>query len=107
VKIFTSHYDYLRVVLVPFLEKLGLNTNVYHDGLIGAHGDKAYGYRGDWEAAGIHFYRGVMVYLLTYCKPYSEEVRETGQGWVAPGDWVLKNYDRFKQQIDEAEQEIV
>ena len=89
-----NHYDYLTKNIFPFLEKCGVNPE-WNGGIISAHGDKAYGYRYQWNENGLHFFHGVAIYLLTYCRPYSQEVRETENGWVDPGDWVLKNKDRF------------
>jgi hypothetical protein len=65
------------------------------DGGIVAHGDKCYSYRSEWESKGIPFEHGVAIYLLTYLRPYSKEVRETSNGWVAPKDWVIANYHKF------------
>lgn len=89
-----SHYDYLNEHLMTFFKALGL-PEWYHEGMITAHGDKAYGYRYQWERGGLHFFHGVAIYLLSYCKPYSEETRETAAGWVDVGKWVLDNKDRF------------
>lgn len=91
---YDSHYDYLNEHVFNFLEKCGINAE-WNGGIVGAHGDKAYGYRDKWERGGLHFYHGVAIYLLTYCRPYAQEVRETEHGWVDAGDWVLNNKDRF------------
>jgi len=96
-----SHYDWLEKHLVPFMDQLDMNTDFYNNGLIGAHGDKCYGYRYQWNEAGIPFEHGVAIYLLTYCNPFSKEVRETDAGWVDPGKWVKDNYPRFKQFLTE------
>jgi len=71
-------------------------------GMITAHGDKCYGYRAEWDAAGIPFEHGVAIYLLTYCSPYSKESRETEEGWVDPWRWVIANYERFKPHLPPA-----
>ncbi len=91
-----SHYNYLNRHLPGFFEAVGVEwkSNL---GIITAHGDKAYGFRYEWEAAGIHFYHGVALYLLTYCYPFDLEVRETEQGWVAPQDWVIQKYPQFRK----------
>ena len=91
-----SHYDYLEDHLLEIFECVGVNTDHYNKGMIGAHGDKAYGYKFDWNQAGIHFFHGVALYLLTYCHPFSCESRETDNGWIDPGKWVIDNYERFK-----------
>lgn len=90
---FRSHYDYLEKHFETFLQVLGNTTG--HKGMIVAHGDKCYCYEDKWKKGGLHFYHGVAIYLLTYLRPWGHEVRETSKGWVDPGDWVLKNKDRF------------
>jgi len=90
-----SHYDFLREHLPAFCTANDVNWD-WHCGIIEAHGDKCYSYRDRWEAAGVHFYHGVMLYLLARCRPYSDECRDTARGWVDPGQWVIDNKDRFK-----------
>lgn len=94
-----NHYTYLEKHLPAFWQAIGLKERWFTpSSILSAHGDKAYGYRSKWEKAGIPFNHGVALYLLTYIKPYSEEVRETRDcGWVDVGEWVISNYDRFKQ----------
>lgn len=89
-----SHYQYLEEVLPQFFKEVGVDFNA-NAGIIVAHGDKCYGYKDMWEKGGLHFYYGVAIYLLTYCRPYSKEVRDSSDGWVDPGKWVLANKDRF------------
>ena len=90
-----NHYDYLEAHLPEFFKAVGVNWDVWR-GIVSAHGDKAYTYRYEWEKLGIPFAQGVALYLLSYCEPYAQEVRETTNGWVAPKDWVAANYDRFR-----------
>lgn len=87
-------YDYLREHLPTFFAAVGVSWD-QNAGIIGAHGDKAYCYRQGWEQSGLHFFHGLAIYLLTYCRPYAVESRETPSGWVAPEKWVLENKDRF------------
>jgi len=89
-----NHYHYLEKHLPEFLAKLGIDFNTM-PGIISAHGDKAYGYRTIFEESGIPFEKGVAIYLLTYIKPFSEECRQTKNGWVPPDQWVIRNKDRF------------
>jgi len=57
-------------------------------------------FKAKWRDAGVPYEHGVAIYLLTYVEPYSTEVRVTPQGWVAPEDWVVKNYfGRFKGKL--------
>lgn len=91
-----SHYDYLDRTFPSFLKKLGINFEDRCPGIIVSHGDKCYAYEGKWEENNISFEHGVSLYLLTYLRPWSEEVRETKNGWVDPSDWVINNYEKFK-----------
>lgn len=92
----SSHYDWLDKNLPTFFAKVGLDWRG-NEGIISAHGDKCYTYREQWEKEGIPFEHGVAVYLLSYCRPFDKESRETINGWVPPVDWVIKAYhERFK-----------
>ena len=94
-----SHYDYLDEHLPAFFEAVGVAWEG-NAGIVLAHGDKCYTYHYEWEEAGIPFAHGLAIYLLSYCYPYSQEVRETPDGgWVPPKDWVRANYDRFKAHL--------
>lgn len=88
-----SHYKWLDVHLPKFFEDCkvrgGWDWNV---GIVTAHGDKFYSYRSDFEKAGLHFAHGCAIGLLTYCYPYSTEVRDTHAGWVPVLDWVLEQH---------------
>lgn len=95
-----NHYDYLEAHLPEFFRAIGLGWEA-NAGIISAHGDKAYSYRYTWEELGIPFAHGVALYLLTYCYPFDLEVRQTEGGWVAPKDWVVDNYERFKYHLPE------
>lgn len=93
-----SHYDWLQKNLSTFFERVGVDFD-QNAGIIGAHGDKGYGYRWRWEEHGIPFEHGMAIYLLTYTRPFSHEVRETGSTWVDPAQWVIDNYERFKDKL--------
>lgn len=88
-----SHYDWLEKHMNAFMSAVGLEGR---DPGIVAHGDKCSCYQDKWRINGIPFSHGVAIYLISYWRPYSEEVRGTGTGWVAPDDWVVNNYERFK-----------
>jgi len=90
-----NHYDWLRENLPHILDNLSINPS-WSEGLITGHGDKCDGYKERWEQHGIPFPHGVAYYLLTRIEPWSEEVRQTKDGWVDPGEWVLDNYNRFE-----------
>lgn len=92
-----SHYDWLHENLDAFTKSLGLPYE--YGGYISAHGDKCYSYERRWKDAGIHFFHGAAIFLISYIRPYSEEVRETKNGWVPVETWVVENYERFKPHL--------
>jgi len=89
-----SHYDFLDEHLDAFWVKATGKTlsDSWCAGIVSAHGDKGYGYRRDWERAGIHFYHGMMLYLLTYTSIMDRPKHESRQ-------WVIDNYGRFKDSL--------
>lgn len=93
-----SHYDYLNRTLPDFFEKVGVSFDG-NAGIVGAHGDKCYCYRGAWKKAGIPFAQGVAIFLLSYCNPYAEETRQTDEGWVKVEQWVIDNWERFSPHL--------
>ena len=90
-----NHYKWLDKHLPGIFEALGLNWND-NAGIVGAHGDKFYGYRYVFEEHGIPFPHGVAIGLLSYVPPYEKEVRETKDGWVPVDQWIVDNYERFR-----------
>jgi len=98
-----SHYDWLDKHIPTIFAELGLNFD-HHSGIVGAHGDKCYCYRYDWEEHGIPFEHGVALYLLTYVRPYSETVRETDDGWVDACEWVIEQYPNFRDMLTKLDQ---
>lgn len=93
-----SHYDWLKQNLKAFSTCFDVEI---HSGFISAHGDKCYGYQDTWEKESIPFGLGVAIYFLTYVRPYSEAVRDTENGWVAPDKWVV---DFFKENQEKLSQ---
>lgn len=100
-----NHYDYLEENFEKFLTILGYPTLFQENaGVIVSHGDKCYGYRGAWEEAGIPFHHGVALYLLTYLRPWSEEVRDIFNPFCMPAkDWVVREYEVFRSAFEDIE----
>jgi hypothetical protein len=96
---YVNHYPYLESHLFTFMEKVGVLHVDSCRGLISAAGDKCRQYQYQWEKNGIPFQHGAAIYMLTYCAPFSDEVRETGNGFVAPAKWVIDNYPKFKPHL--------
>ena len=92
-----THYGWLGRNLIIFLQRVGFSDAKYCIGLISAHGDKGYGYKRDWEEAGIPYEQGMAVYMLTYLSPWSKTVRETDAGWVDPCQWVVEHHNKYKE----------
>jgi hypothetical protein len=94
-----QHYKFVEKVGKIFAEKLNRrNIKNISDTLV-AHGDKAYGYKDDWDEHDIPFCYGVIVYLLSYEQPYSSSVRSTPDGWVPPGEWVIGVFEDLRQPV--------
>jgi hypothetical protein len=101
-----SHYDYLRRMWAPFIKEIGAyNEWNCNEGMISAHGDKGYGYNYIWEETGIPFNHGMLLFLLSYARPYADEVRNTSDGFVNVGEWVVSKYPEFKEVIEKLEKE--
>lgn len=97
-----SHYDYLNRVMPDVCEKAQIRGGwEWNCGLVSAHGDKGYSYRDYWKENGIPFPKGMAIFLLSYCHPYADEVRETDHGWVDVKQWVVDNYTRFESILPE------
>lgn len=97
-----SHYNYLDKHFHKFAKEVGADID-WADGMVVAHGDKGYSYEGEWEENGISFNHGMMIFLLSYLKPFSKTVRETEKGWVAPCQWVIDNYKNFEKYLPKEE----
>lgn len=97
-----NHYDFLNKHLRKFFLDVGVDGGWEANcGIISAHGDKFYGYQNRWEKAGIHWYHGCMIMMLTYTSPFGKEVRQVGDKWVDPSHWVIENYSRFQKYLPE------
>jgi hypothetical protein len=95
-----SHYKYLDIAFPMFLKNIGHGDKwEWNCGIVTAHGDKGYSYRNDWEERNIPFHEGMVLYLLTYMNPWANEARNTNHGFIDPKEWVINNYDRFKNDI--------
>jgi hypothetical protein len=99
-----SHYDWLDAHWWEVVKACGGDPESRHaftSGLIGAHGDKFWTSRSDWEKAEIPFHHGVALALMTYTPLFRDEVGETAGGWVTRKDWVTQNYHRFQDRLRE------
>lgn len=97
-----SHYDYLNSVIERFWMKVFGKTmdEMWCSAIVTEHGDKCSGYRYEWNDSDIPFFHGVLLYLLTYTKIMDVPKDESSE-------WVVKNYERFKPMILEAEEEFM
>lgn len=95
-----NHYKYLDYVWEDFHKAVFGKTasESFRGGMIGAHGDKVYGYCDDWEEKNIPFYRGALLFLLTYIE--SEMV-----GYTKPqsSEFVINKYQHYLPKIMEVE----
>jgi len=92
-----NHYKFLDRYLDAFwIEVFGKSLDdMWCSGIVSAHGDKGSCYRRDWENAGISYYEGMMIYMLTYTKEMNDEQYKSKE-------WVINNYSKYKPLIDAA-----
>lgn len=88
-----EHYKFIEKYGKVFAQELGNPQITDVNDMAVADGDKCYSYKNQWWEAGIPFALGVMIYLISKYKPYSEQVRNTDHGWVAPVDWVVSTWN--------------
>ncbi len=98
-----NQYQYMDLHLDSFWQEATGKTlgQTYCEGISGAHGDKAYGYKAEWAEAGIPFNHGVCIYMLTY---YGRIFGETPRHTVA--DWVIDNYPKYRPMLEKVEREF-
>ena len=87
-----NHYKWIEKHFFTFAKNAGAKNLIFNHNIISSHGDKCYGYKSYWEKLGIKFEHGVAIYLLSYLSPFSENVRNTKNGWVDPKIWVVSSY---------------
>jgi hypothetical protein len=75
-------------------------SEAWCSGIIGAHGDKGRGYRSDWADVGINYYRGMMLFMLTYTKEIGDTPLHKSK------EWIIDNYEKYLPLIEEVEQEV-
>lgn len=93
-----NHYDYMDVVLPEMeilLKKVHPDINLLGVCTV-SHGDKARQYESNFENAGIPFYRGATLYLLSYSSLFDRQRHEVV-------DWVIEQYPFFKSFFQAAE----
>lgn len=84
---YVNYYKEIEQAGEEFSTLLGVENVV---NLLSFAGDKADGYKYLAVRHGIRVYQLVMIYLLSYVKPYSGQVRDTETGWVPVQDWLEK-----------------
>ena len=100
---FLSHYDYCDKMLTKFFLKIFGKTpsDMWCNGIVVSHGDKAYGYKREWEKAGIPFHHGVLIFLLTYTSELGDTPKHESSKWV------ISNYTKYAPIINTCEKEIL
>lgn len=98
-----THYWYLDEMLESFWKEVfgKAASEMFCGGMVSAHGDKAYSYKQEWKEAGINFYRGSLLYLLTYTKELGDTPKHES------GKWVIDNYYKYLLAIQRVEAQIL
>lgn len=101
--VYKSHYDYLSEMLNPFWYQVFGKTadQMWQGGMVTAHGDKAYGYKDQWQKHNIPFHHGVLLFLLSYTKEYGDRPKHESV------DWVVEVYPKYLEKIKLAEQQVL
>ena len=94
----SAHYNYVETVSEEFSTKLSLNYNIHLS--LSAHGDKARQYKDIAENLGIPYGKLLLVYLLSYESGWSNQVRETENGWVSIEDWLIEKLTKDQKIIE-------
>ena len=95
-------YAYLNTMMLSaatlFADRVKNANDLFNDGLVSYRGDISDGFaQGVMKRLNIEtncrshatFYRLAFMYLLTHIPPFTQQVRETKNGWVSPEDWAL------------------
>ncbi len=86
---------------VFWIQVFGKSLNdTFSGGIIGAHGDKGYGYRSTWEKNGISYNHGMLIYLLTWTKEMEEDKHKSCE-------WVIDRYSHYLPMIKQAEKQVL
>ena len=95
-----NQYKYCDAVLNAFWKLVFGKTasEMCCGGIVGAHGDKAHGYKRQWEKAGVPFNHGVLLFLLTYTSEMDRDKCESCQ-------FVIDKYQHYLPMIQQAEKE--
>lgn len=100
-----NHYKWLDKHLPEFWLKV-FGKSLQDSGCVGiisAHGDKGYQYKGSWESEGIPFPHGMAMYLLTYTDLMDMPKHDSK-------NWVLENYPKYVHllpEIDENDKDVI
>ena len=96
--------DYFKMIEAcgeMFSNKIGC-SNIAHS-LVAEH-DKIRQYKEQWEEAGVPLIYGAFIYMLSKEKGWADTVRNTSDGFVPPGGWVIdlyKNNEQIKKCLEE------
>ena len=106
-------YTYLNAMMLSaatlFADKVKNANDLFNDGLVSYRSDISDGFaQGVMKRLNIEtncrshaiFYRLAFMYLLTYIPPFTQQVRETKNGWVSPENWgVVKIHETELQNL--------
>lgn len=98
---YKEYFAWLDKNFLNFLGNLGIDClDKGYSGIIIAHGDKCEQYKKRWEDAGVPYYHGACLYLLSHSfTPWCHTVRKTPKGWIDPCQWVIDHYSEFKDKL--------
>lgn len=102
----TNYLEYMDKHLPKLFPAFGVDFDDVAKSVVNKYSNECVKYRDHWEAAGIHFYHGCALYMLTFIEPYASFCRETPSGWVSPGKWVLELSSDFTDVLKEFTEDL-
>ena len=87
---FKNHYEYLDKYLPTFWKHVFNHEDCA--GMITSHGDKIMQYKKEFEKAGVPFFHGCLMYLLTYSSKMTRPKYESLE-------WCIENYKNYSEFI--------
>ena len=76
-----NHFAFVTRTCDAVLARSGIVINDPRKDAV-LHGNTAYGYRVDWEAAGIKFKYGILLFLISYQEPFTHKASLSRGKWV-------------------------
>lgn len=97
-----EHVEYIQTYMQPFADTY-MQPRYRSDAvdLALARYHECFAWTNYFQANNIPFMHAILIYALTFTKPWSDGVRQTPTGFVPPEVWIRNNYYRFRTTLEE------